>query len=116
MLLKLQSFDLEVDYIPSKQILVADSPSRNFVDDTFPGLSKDIETQIHSVLANVPISERNLGEIETESDIDKQFQLLKHTILNGWAECRRDCPLKLSNFGITGMDFLSLMVSCLKVQ
>lgn len=92
MLLQLQNYDLEVDCIPGKQIPVADSLSRNFSDDTFPGLSKDIEAQVHPVLANLPISDRKLKEIETESDNDKQFQLLKHTILNGWPECRRDCP------------------------
>lgn len=92
MLLQLRNYDLEVDFIPGKQIPVADSLSRNFVDDTFPGLYKDMEAKVHSVLANLPISDRKLREIETESDNDKQFQLLKHTILNGWPECRRDCP------------------------
>lgn len=87
-----------MDYIQSNQIPVADSLSRNFVDDTFPGLSKDMEAQVHSVLANLPISDRKLKEIETESDNDKQFQLLKHTILNGWPECRRDCPPQIIEF------------------
>lgn len=46
MLLQLQNFDLKVDYILGKQIPVADSLSRNFVDATLPGLSKDMEAQI----------------------------------------------------------------------
>lgn len=92
MLLQLRNYDLAVDFIPGKQIPVADSLSRNFVDDTFPGLYKDMEANVHSVLANLPISDRKLREIETKSDNDKQFQLLKHTLLNGWPECRRDCP------------------------
>lgn len=98
MLLQLQNYDLEVDYTPGKQIPVADSLSRNFSDDSFPGLSKDIEAQVHPVLANLPISDRKLKDIETESDNDKQFQLLKHTILNGWPECRRDCPPQIIEF------------------
>lgn len=75
MSLQLQSYDLGVDYILGKQIPVADSLSRSFVDDTFSGLPKDIETQIHSVLANLPISNRKLRIIETESDNNRQFQL-----------------------------------------
>lgn len=75
MSLQLQSYDLDVDYIPGKQIPVVDSLSRSFVDDTFSGLPKDIEAQIHSVLANLPISNRKLREIETESDNNRQFQL-----------------------------------------
>lgn len=85
--LQLQSYDLDVDYIPGKQIPVADSLSRSFVDDTFSGLPKDIEAQIHSVLANLPISDKKLREIETESDNNRQFQLPKHIILNG--SCRQ---------------------------
>lgn len=89
MSLQLQSYDLDVDYIPGKQIPVADSLSRSFVDDTFSGLPKDNEAQIHSALANLHISDRKLRKIETESDNNRQFQLPKHIILNG--SCGQTC-------------------------
>ncbi|XP_062597593.1 uncharacterized protein K02A2.6-like [Saccostrea cucullata] len=89
---------MEKDYVLGKQIRVADSLSRNFVDETFPSLSKDMEAHVHSVMANLPISDRKLKEIERESNADEQFQLLKHTILNGWPECRRDCPPQIIEF------------------
>lgn len=47
MLLQLQNYDLKVDYIPGKQIPVADSLLHNFVDDTFPGFWKDWIAQVH---------------------------------------------------------------------
>lgn len=37
-------------------------------------------------------------QILTESETDKQFKLLKHTILNVWPECLRDCPCQIIEF------------------
>ena len=52
MLLQLQSYDLDVTYVPGKQIHIANNLSCNFVSDTYPSLIKDLDTLVHSVLAN----------------------------------------------------------------
>ena len=39
--------------------------------------------KVHSVLANLPISDRKLLVVKREMETDEQFQLLKHTIING---------------------------------
>ena len=64
MLLQLQSYDLDVTYVPGKQIPVADTLSRKFVSDTYPSLIKDLDALVHSVLANLQISERKLKLLE----------------------------------------------------
>jgi hypothetical protein len=92
MLLQVQGYDLDVNYVSGKEILVADTLSRNFVTDTFPDLSKGMEAQIHSFMTNLPRSDRKLQEIKNESDCDEQFQLLRDVILQGWPENRRDPP------------------------
>ena len=97
-LFQLQSYDLEVTYVPGKQIPLADTISRNFVSDTYLSLTKDLDALVHSVLANLLISDRKLLEVRRETEIDKEFQLLKHTILNGWPECRKDCLPQISEF------------------
>ena len=64
MLLQLQSYNLDVTYVPGKQIPIADTDtlSRNFVSKTYPSLTKDLEALLHSVLANLQISDRKLLE------------------------------------------------------
>ena len=98
MLLQVQGYDLDVNYVPGKEIPVADTLSRNFVADTFPDLSKGMEAHIHSVMTNLPISDRKLQEIKNESDNDEQFQLLREVILQGWPESRRDCPPSIQEY------------------
>lgn len=52
MLLQLQRYDLEVKHYPSQQVPVADTLSRNFVNDAFPELSDDMDLQVHLIMEN----------------------------------------------------------------
>ena len=60
MFFHLQSYDLDVTYVQGKQIPVAVTLWRNNVSDTFPRLTRDLDAHVHSVLANLPISDRKL--------------------------------------------------------
>ena len=60
MFFHLQSYDLDVTYVQGKQIPAAVTLSRNNVSDTFPRLTRDLDALVHSVLANLPISDRKL--------------------------------------------------------
>ncbi|XP_052819930.1 uncharacterized protein K02A2.6-like [Mya arenaria] len=45
MLLQLQKYDLDIKHYPSKQVPVADTLSRNFLNETFPELSQGMDMQ-----------------------------------------------------------------------
>ncbi len=62
MLLQLQRYDLDVQYIPGKCIPVADTLSRKFVSDTYPELAEGMDTHVHTVISSLPISDRKLQD------------------------------------------------------
>ena len=64
MLLQLQSYNLDVAHVLGKQFPIAETLSRNFESKTYPSLTKDLEALVHSVLANLQISERKLKLLE----------------------------------------------------
>ena len=51
MLLQLQRYDLDVTFKPGSQIPVADTLSRNFVQDTFPEFAKGMNAHVHTILS-----------------------------------------------------------------
>ena len=63
MLLELKSYDLDVAYVPGKQIPVADTLSRNFVSETYPSLTRVLDALVHSVLGTLPICDRKLLQV-----------------------------------------------------
>ena len=49
MILRLQRYELDVVHLPGKCIPVADTLSRKFLSDTYPGLSDSFEAQVHMI-------------------------------------------------------------------
>ncbi len=98
MLLQLQRYNLNVRYIPGKNIPVADTLSRKFVADTYPELSEGMEAHVHTVMSNLPISDRKLQEIRENTNADPQLVILKQTILSGWPRDRKSCPPEVLDY------------------
>ena len=98
MLLQLQRYDLDVTFKPGSQIHVADTLSRNFVQDTFPEFAKGMNAHVHTILSSIPISDRKLEEVRRETELHEQLQLLRDTILDGWPDARNSCPPKIVDF------------------
>ncbi|CAC5357947.1 unnamed protein product [Mytilus coruscus] len=98
MILRLQRYELDVVHLPGKCISVADILSRQFLSDTYPGLSDSFEAQVHIVFSSLPISDRKLEEIEKATLSDPQFDILKSVILEGWPQSRSECPTQMLEF------------------
>ncbi len=96
-LLQLKQYDMSVKHVPGKNIPVADTLSRKSVPDTYPGLIEGMDSQVHAVLANLPVSDRKLQEIANLSEQEK-IQLLKETILKGWPSSKKKCPHEIAEF------------------
>ena len=96
MLVQLQGYDVDLVYVPGKFIPVADTLSRNCSSDIYPEIMSSVTASVHTVVSNLPISDRRIQDIKLETTRDAQLQLLKWTILNGWPGTRKLCnPLIL---------------------
>lgn len=51
--------------------------------------SEGMDTQVHTVINNVPVSDSKLTEIRKATAQDKQLSTLKQTIQAGWPESRK---------------------------
>jgi len=84
MLLHLLKYQTEVQYIPGKEMLIADALSRAFLHsvDESSEIVDDIEVLIHTLLNDFPASYSKLEEFhrETLSDLvlSQLLQYLKH--------------------------------------
>ena len=91
MLLQLSRYDLDVKHLPGKSIPLADTLSRKFVSDTYPGLSEGMDAQVHLVLSSMPVSDQKMSDIRLATQSDTQLDMLKAVILSGWPETRSEC-------------------------
>ena len=89
MMMRLQKYDVDLMYVPGKNLHLADTHSREYRPTT-EGLHKDFE-HVH-VVGHVPISESRLEAIRTATEADQVMTALKQTILQGWPEERSHLP------------------------
>ena len=80
MLLRLQQYDLQVNYKKGTELYVADTLSRAYMDSKD---SLEEELEIHMVL---PISPTKLKELQEETQKDPVLQRLKQVIVNSWPQ------------------------------
>ena len=58
MLVQLQGYDVDLVYVPGKFIPVADTLSRNCLSDIYPEIMSSVTASVHTVVSNLPISDR----------------------------------------------------------
>ncbi len=83
LLMRLQKYQVHVQYRPGKEMHIADALSRAYLPVT-GSLDKDIEAQVHMVIFNLPVSSEKLEEFRKETKNDKTLIKLTETVLNGW--------------------------------
>jgi len=98
MLLQLQKYDIELVFVPGKQIPLADTLSRKFLPDTYPEIAEGLDTCVHAVMSSLPVSDNKMELIRSTTKSDSQMQLLTKAILDGWSNERSQCPSRLLEF------------------
>lgn len=100
MLIGLQPYQLKVIFIPGKDIPVADALSR-----LHPNISigtseaeKEMDIHVHSILKSIPISSRRMEAIIDATAEDATLQQVKHFIVRGWPDKRKQCPEDTANY------------------
>lgn len=89
MLLQLQRYTLNVNYVPGKYMYAADTLSRAYIEGE-PGFGcpADMEVMVHSLVTNLAFNAASLGEIKRATAEDQVLQRLRNIIKSGWpAKC-----------------------------
>ena len=81
-MLRLQRYDIIGSYVSGKLLYLADTLSHAFKPSSQPSPQSDLETVC--MIANVPMTENRIREIQSTSAIDPELHLLKTVILKGW--------------------------------
>ena len=89
MMLRVQHYDLKVNYVPGNQLLIADTLSRASQSEST--LSAD-EFEVHLL---IQISKDKADEWKRETDSDPVLSRLREVVLNGWPENRAELAPEL---------------------
>ncbi|XP_060873973.1 uncharacterized protein K02A2.6-like [Metopolophium dirhodum] len=90
-LIKLQQYELIVKYKPGKELLIADTLSRikSEGDSIFDDWeNREVEVTIEEVNVSTSINENKREQIKSATELDKELNLLKHYVIEGWPEKR----------------------------
>ena len=98
MRLKLQKYDLEVYYTKGKQLYVADTLSRAYLNVPSTDEDEDLEFAVHALVRDLPVSDAKLSEIQSATQDDEQLQTLHQYIITGWPSSISSVPLSLRNY------------------
>lgn len=91
MLLKLLKYTLVVKYVPGKNLFLADTLSRAYLN---------IETEddpellyiVHALTNNLPMTSQKKELFKKETDIDPTLKKVKNLALTGWPKYKNDLP------------------------
>ena len=90
MLIRLQKYDLLVQYEMGSRMFLADTLSRAYLPS---GAQIESEFETINMMNYLPISEASLLQIQRETDQDESLQVLKAVNQHGWPENKSTLPL-----------------------
>ena len=97
MLLRLQRYDFDLNFVPGKSISVPDALSKVFLNATYTNEQK-FEYQVDMVLDNLLVSKEKLDGIKQATRNDYVLQNLSSTIVEGWPEFKETLPPELDAY------------------
>ena len=94
MMLRLQGYDISVTYKKGKEMLLADTLSRAYLNR--PGEQEDIEHI--NMLDFVLIRKERFEKLKDATDNDEALQKLKSVIMNGWPDDKSRLPMEVTPY------------------
>ena len=90
MMLRIQKYDVEIKYVPGKDIPVADALSRvsPCPGDTIDGL----DVSVHELHLHLNAAPTRINQIKEETAKDEVLLSLRAVITQGWPDTRSECP------------------------
>ncbi|VDH97221.1 Hypothetical predicted protein [Mytilus galloprovincialis] len=96
MLLRLQKYDIILQYRPGKESTVADTLSREYLKETSDTSNTTDEIESINMIDELPISEERISELQEHTRKDQQMQELKEVIQEGWPSNKWNVPSNVS--------------------
>ena len=96
-MLRLQRYDLQVEYEPGKNLLIADTLSRAPEESTETAANTKDEFEVLTV-ENMPVSEEKLEQCKDATRKDLTLQKLKNTVISGWPESKSQVDPELREY------------------
>ena len=99
-LLRLQRYDVTINYLPGKYMYVADSLSRAFLPEVpvHIEMNDDVMKMIHSLVENPPMTAEKLLEMKSATAEDEVLQQLIRFPTDGWPSTRANIPSAVSHY------------------
>ena len=88
---------MPIKFTPGKDLAIADALSRAFLPQ-LPDNELNLESQVHMVLNNLPISDQMLRTFQIETSNDQVLQKVKDTTRNGWPDTKAGLPQDITTF------------------
>ena len=88
--LRLQKYDMHIEFKPGKELTIADTLSRAFIAAKKQDAENEAEFQVHLIMSSLPISEIQLNRFRQETSNDETLQRLQAVVQEGWPERRND--------------------------
>ena len=100
MLLALHPYHVSIVFKPGREIPVADALSRLHPPDdgTTTKLQKEIDVHVHAVMKNLPVTDAKMKSIQKATAADKQLDIVKSYIKNGWPNSIRECAGQAADY------------------
>ena len=103
LLLRLQKYNLKVQYIPGKWLPGPDALSRavdtkSGTSDCDQRLQDEIEAAVDTVIETLPLNDKRLEQIKTHTQEDPVMADLKQHILQGWPSSKEMCSKETACF------------------
>ena len=105
LLLRLQKYEVNITYVPGKHMHVADtlsdlSHSLSDLNDqpTDADLTNDMEVMVHSLIANLPMTQEKLAQMKSATAQDDDLQMLSKIVKDGWPFHRGQLPVSVAHY------------------
>ena len=97
LLIRLQKYQLCVQYIPGKDFIIADTLSRDpHIPKQDIDLINDIEIMLNTIVENLPLLSERLQELKSSTKTDCELQTVKKMI-KGWPTHKKQVPAAIRN-------------------
>ena len=94
MLIRALAYDIEVEYLEGKKMLLADTLSRAYINNT---QSRESEFESVNAVNYLPMRAERIADIRMKTQEDPILSTLKTTIQHGWPE-KEEVPLQIREF------------------